>query len=226
MITSMTELDDRPADAESRWVIVGTIRAALQRSPRSLMNMSLSLVRSNSVEPVGAELRPIVVDPVIDYFFGTGTGPVTHWHSPPDVDIDGDGTFDAVALDFDGDGRVDDAMWDSDGDGSADTVALDLSDDASPDSFYTDSGRGLWEVPGRGPGVDDPPARRPPADSVAYDLDGNGRDDARATGVHRAGGALAAGRVYLDTDGDGTYDYVLIDRDGDGVADRGEPASG
>lgn len=166
-----------------------------------------------------------MVDPDIDYFFGTGTGPVTHWHSTADTDVDGDGTPDAVRLDFDGDGLRDDAMWDSTGDGIADVVALDLTDDGEPDAYFTDSGRGLWEVPGRGRGADEPAPRRAPADSVAYDLDHNGRDDVRATGVHRAGEALVAGRIYLDTDGDGRYDYVLVDRDGDGVADRGEPVA-
>ena len=164
------------------------------------------------------------MDHVIDYFFGTGSGPTTHWFSAPDADLDGDGTLDAVRLDFDGDGRLDDAMWDSDADGVADAAALDLDDDGVPDAFFTDGGRGLWEKatsgPGERPAPVPPPSPRPP--DVSYDLDDDGTADTKATGIRRDGDALVAGRVYLDTDGDGRYDYVLIDRDGDGVADAGE----
>lgn len=159
------------------------------------------------------------MDHVIDYFFGTGTGPSTHWFSAPDADLDHDGTPDAVLLDFDGDGRVDDAMWDSDGDGLADVAALDLDDDGVPDAFFADGGSGLWEKP-----TSPAPRVSPPADApdVTYDLDDDGTVDAKATEVRRDGDARSAGRVYLDTDGDGRFDYVLIDRDGDGVADAGE----
>ncbi|WP_040525185.1 hypothetical protein [Gordonia effusa] len=117
------------------------------------------------------------MDHAIDYFFGTGDGSVSHWHSPADADLDHDGRNDAVRLDFDGDGRADDAMWDSDGDGVADIAALDRDDDGTPDSFYRDSGRGLWDVAAF--------ARR-----LYLDIDGDGRDDC----------------VLTDRDGDGVAD--------------------
>ncbi|MFW0789891.1 hypothetical protein [Gordonia sp. CPCC 205333] len=117
------------------------------------------------------------MDHVIDYFFGSGSGPVSHWHSPADVDLDHDGTNEAVRLDFDGDGRTDDAMWDSDGDGVADVAALDLDDDGATESFYRDGGRGLWDQPSS--------ARR-----IYLDTDGDGRDD----------------YVLIDRDGDGVAD--------------------
>ena len=65
----------------------------------------------------------------LEYFFGTGDGTLSTWHSPADLDLDHDGTLDAVALDFDGDGLRDDAMWDTDADGVADRAMLDLDDD-------------------------------------------------------------------------------------------------
>src|SRR5256885_1888641 len=54
--------------------------------------------------------------PDIEYSFGTGQGAPHVHHSEANVDVNGDGVADGVALDFDGDGRVDDVMWDSDGD--------------------------------------------------------------------------------------------------------------
>jgi hypothetical protein len=78
----------------------------------------------------------------MEYSFGTGVGVPAVWRSPADVDLDGDGVPDAVALDFDGDGRVDDVMWDSDGNGVADTVVLDLDDDGHGEHYYDDPSRG------------------------------------------------------------------------------------
>ncbi|MEO9222330.1 MAG: hypothetical protein ABI251_11265, partial [Mycobacteriaceae bacterium] len=119
----------------------------------------------------------------MEYSFGTGVGPPTTWNSPADVDANGDGAPDAVALDFDGDGRVDDLMWDSNGDGVADTVVLDLDDDGHGERYYTDpTGAGTWNasVP--------PPARAPDGPVLRWvDPDGY-RRSATAT---------------IDRDGDG-----------------------
>ena len=88
----------------------------------------------------------------MEYSFGTGVGVPAVWHSPADVDLDGDGVPDAVALDFDGDGRVDDVMWDSDGNGVADTVVLDLDDDGHGEHYYGDPSRlGTWNAPAHAP---------------------------------------------------------------------------
>ncbi|MGB3696074.1 MAG: hypothetical protein WBA05_01445 [Gordonia sp. (in: high G+C Gram-positive bacteria)] len=121
------------------------------------------------------------MEPVIEYYFGTGDGTLTHWRTAAGIDFDGDGVPDAVALDFDGDGRFDDLMWDADGDGVADFVLLDLDDDGVPEARYADSGRGLWDRPAAQPGGR--------AESV-LDTDDDGVDDL----------------VLIDADGDGYAD--------------------
>ncbi|MGB3303052.1 hypothetical protein [Gordonia sp. (in: high G+C Gram-positive bacteria)] len=132
------------------------------------------------------------MDPVIAYVFGTGDGALSHWTSPADLDLNGDGIPDAVALDFDGDGLLDDAMWDSDGNGTADLALLDLDDDGHREAQFRDGGRGLWEV--------EDPAEHRPSD-------------------HRRPGSGPFRETSLDTDGDGVDDLVLVDADGDGYAD-------
>src|SRR5262245_9419811 len=82
----------------------------------------------------------------MDYCLGDADGSATLWSAQPTVDVDGDGTLDAVGLDFDGDGLFDDAMADLDGDGLADHAVLDLDNDARPEAFYTDDGTGTWAV--------------------------------------------------------------------------------
>lgn len=82
----------------------------------------------------------------IEYGFGIGDGHRTVWSSPADLDLSGDGIFDAVALDFTGDGLIVDAMWDSDGDGVADTVRLNVVGDG-PEQWYTDEAAdGTWST--------------------------------------------------------------------------------
>lgn len=131
----------------------------------------------------------------IEYFFGTGDGALSTWHSPADADLDGDGVLDAVSLDFDGDGLTDDVMWDSDGDGRADRVVLDLNDDGTPETVFADSGLGLWELP-RG-----------------------GAPTSSGTSTGTADGSELPRRLEIDDDGDGVPDQVLEDTDGDGFAD-------
>lgn len=183
------------------------------------------------------------MDSVIDYVFGTGDGHTTTWEGTADADPDGDGTDEAIWLDFDGDGRRDDLLWDTDGDGVADVAALDLDDDGRVDDFYRDRGDGVWGISIARPDgqPDDPansgpgttgspqpgtepepspqsqtsePATTPPPTTRVLDLDGDGTTDAELVvenGVVR--------RLYLDDDGDGRLDRVLVDLNGDGVVD-------
>jgi len=100
--------------------------------------------------------------PDIEYRFGTGQGDPHVHHSEANVDVNGDGVADGVAVDFDGDGRVDDVMWDSDGDGIADTALLDRGDDGKAESAYNDpTGQGTWNAKGEGGHHDTTPASTP-----------------------------------------------------------------
>ncbi|WP_199257104.1 hypothetical protein [Tomitella fengzijianii] len=160
----------------------------------------------------------------ITYAFGTGDGEVTEWTSSADLDSDGDGTADAVALDFDGDGLIDDAMWDADADGVADTTCLDVA--AGPgegERWFVDSaGDGTWatEIPvehdAGGPGG----AREPPARAHVMEAGGNpvhaGPDE---SGPEERG-------LLVDSDRDGIADTRLADSDGDGYLDTAGPVDG
>ena len=160
----------------------------------------------------------------MDYCLGNGDGAASIWSAAPDVDLDGDGAFDAVALDFDGDGRIDDAIADLDGDGFADHVVLDLDDDGVGEASYTDDGSGTWAVSVerggqlRFSGLDGVESTGGPV----LDFDGDGALDDRLLDVDRDGTAdrvLAGDRAYVDTDGDGRWDLTLSDTDSDGAAD-------
>jgi hypothetical protein len=73
-------------------------------------------------------------------------GAAAIWHGQPNLDLDGDGRFDAVGLDLDGDGINDDALADFDGDGVADHAVLDVDNDGTPEAYFTDDGSGTWAV--------------------------------------------------------------------------------
>lgn len=177
------------------------------------------------------------MEPLIEYLFGTGDGVTTTWTSPADVDVDANGTPDAVLLDFDGDGSRDDAMWDSDGDALADAVILDVDVEVEGDAgrgdegsgagggsadtgaeprIYRDTGRGLWDQrvwdavdSGRLPGEPDD----------THDLDGDARPDVRIRSTPQ-------GReLVVDSDGDGSFDRIIVDSDGDGRADATREAT-
>ncbi|AQA03061.1 pullulanase [Mycobacterium sp. MS1601] len=163
----------------------------------------------------------------MDYCLGAEDGTASMWSGTPDVDTDGDGVFDGVALDFDRDGLLDDALVDLDGDGVAEYAVLDLDGDAG---WFTDDGSGTWAVPADGPGR---PLRWLSLDGlestggpmVDFDADGAVDDllvDSDSDGL--ADRVLSDdGRVgYVDTDGDGRWDVKLADADGDGAADSAQ----
>lgn len=149
----------------------------------------------------------------MDYCLDAGDGTATIWTGPPSIDLDGDGLFD-------------DLMSDDDGDGLADHAALDLDDDGTAEARYTDDGSGGWAL---GAGVPARPLRWFGLDGVEHtgpapDVDGDGSAD-RLLDTDRDGLAdrvitgAEPSRGYVDTDGDGRWDVMLIDTDADGVAD-------
>jgi hypothetical protein len=159
----------------------------------------------------------------MDYCLGDADGSATMWSATPDVDVDGDGSVDAVGLDFDGDGLLDDAMADMDGDGLADHAVLDHAGDAT---FFTDDGTGTWAVAVdragqlRWFGLDG--VEHPGGGGPLVDVDNDGQNDDRLAdtdGNGLADRALSGDVAYVDTDGDGRWDIKLADADGDGKAD-------
>ncbi|MGV0791296.1 pullulanase [Mycolicibacterium sp. XJ1819] len=161
----------------------------------------------------------------MDYCLADGDGAATIWTAPPDIDVDGDGVFDAVGLDFDDDGLVDDAMADLDADGVADHLVRDFSpQDGSGVAYFSDDGTGTWavSVDRAGPGL-----RWFGLDGVEHhggpmiDVDADGQSDrlVDVDGDGLADRALTGAHAYVDTDGDGRWDLKLTDSDGDGRAD-------
>ncbi|BBZ36555.1 pullulanase [Mycolicibacterium confluentis] len=171
----------------------------------------------------------------MDYCLGAGDGTASMFSGAPDVDLDGDGVLDAVALDFDGDGLHDDVLADLDADGIADHAVLDH---AAPDAeWFTDDGSGTWAVAATaaGSGAATPSStgsalRWQSLDGVELtggplvDFDADGEVDDRlldSDGDGLADRVIAEDRSsgYVDTDGDGRMDVRLVDSDGDGLAD-------
>ncbi|UUO02094.1 pullulanase [Mycolicibacterium novocastrense] len=154
----------------------------------------------------------------MDYCLGDGDGSATIWSATPDLDVDGDGAFEAVGLDFDGDGLLDDAMADLDDDGIADHL---VRDHAGAATHFTDDGSGSWAVSVerglRWFGLDGVERFGGPL----VDLDADGQDDSLVDndGDGLADRALAGETAYVDADADGTWDIKLTDSDGDGRAD-------
>lgn len=128
----------------------------------------------------------------MDYCLSDGDGSASVWSAPPTIDLDADGTLDAIGLDIDGDGALDDMVADLDGDGTAEIAVLDGQ------SYLTDDGSGTWAV-----SVDRAGQLR------MLDVDSDGLIDR----------ALGDGVGYADIDGDGHWDIRLTDSDGDGRAD-------
>jgi hypothetical protein len=163
----------------------------------------------------------------MEYCLGDADGSATMWTADPNIDVDGDGSLDAVGLDFDGDGLLDDAMADLDGDGLADHMVLDQASEAA---FFTDDGTGTWAVAVDRAGH----LRWFGLDGVEHtggplvDLDGDGQSDDRLTdtdGNGLADRALSGDVAFVDTDGDGRWDVKLVDADGDGKADAATEVS-
>lgn len=172
--------------------------------------------------------RPAPVKTCMDYCLGGDDGTASIWSRPPDLDLDGDGTFDAIGLDLDGDGLRDDALADLDGDGLADHGVLDVDNDGTPESYVVDDGTGSWAAAvdrdgqvrwfgldgavHTGGSLVDFDGHGPPDDQL-LDTDGNGLADRVL--CHTPEGLTG----YIDTDGDGRWDLRLTDTDGDGSAD-------
>jgi hypothetical protein len=165
----------------------------------------------------------------MDYCLDAGDGTASIWTAPLDLDADGDGELDATRLDLDGDGLHDDALIDLDGDGRADHASYDLDPARPARALYTDDGTGTWTLGGaatgeavRWFGLDGVQRSGLPADvdadgtpEMILDIDRDGLADRALRPA--PGGSPAAG--YVDTDGDGRWDVVLRDDDGDGAAD-------
>jgi hypothetical protein len=157
----------------------------------------------------------------MDYCLSDGDGSATMWSAPPDVDVSGDGAWDAVGLDFDGDGLVDDAMADLDSDGVAEHLVRDHPGEAA---YFSDDGTGTWAVAVDRAGQ----LRWFGLDGVEHsggplvDIDADGQADDRladADGDGLADRALSPGSAFVDADADGKWDVKLTDADGDGRAD-------
>ena len=171
------------------------------------------------------------VEPGMEYCLGPGDGTASIFDGPPDVDIDGDGVPDAVALDFDADGLRDDALADLDGDGIADHAVLDFGQPGQ--RWFTDDGTGTWAL------ASEPAVRSGGMrwlgldgaenvgtvvdfdddgliDDMLFDDDGDGLADRVMCGGEAA---AVYDTAYVDVDHDGSWDVKLIDADGDGFAD-------
>jgi hypothetical protein len=165
----------------------------------------------------------------MDYCLGD-QGAATMWSGPPDVDLDGDGTPEAIGLDFDGDGLRDDALADLDGDGVADHAVLDVG---AGRRWFTDDGTGTWSTPAERAGAGSARSLRwfsldggPESGSDVTDFDADGVEDRLfdTDGDGLADRVLCGDgsgypRGYVDVDGDGRWDITLVDHDGDGAAD-------
>jgi gliding motility-associated-like protein len=127
------------------------------------------------------------------------------------TDQDCDGIVDNIDIDDDNDGMVDtdEGMIDNDFDGNPDagTVSLDSDSDGIPDYLDIDSDNdGItdneeWQIEGQYIALS------------CNDSNGDGWDDAYD---------VATGGTYyeaIDTDGDGTPDYLDLDTDADGIDD-------
>ncbi|MEL7447874.1 MAG: OmpA family protein [Pseudomonadota bacterium] len=119
------------------------------------------------------------------------------------VDTDDDGIPDYLDGDSDNDGIPDSVEGgdDSDGDGVPDNLDADSDNDGIPDTLEDDIATG---EDSDGDGIDD-----------GYDADTGGGTDADGDGV-------TDGLSPVDTDGDGTPDYLDTDSDNDGIPDSVE----
>ncbi len=164
----------------------------------------------------------------MEYCLGDGDGAATIWTAAPDIDLNGDGAFDAIGLDFDGDGLLDDAMADLDADDVADHLVRDQGPGAA---YFTDDGTGSWAVgldrAGLGlrwfglDGIEH-------SGGLVVDVDADGLPDDRlvdSDGDGLADRAVSGEQAYVDTDGDGRWDIRFSDRDADGKADGADELS-
>ena len=158
---------------------------------------------------------------------------------PASVDLDGDGLPNHLDLDADGDGIPDATEGhDADGDGVPDTTPpTELSDmdmDGLHDAYDPDHGGS--EAPRQDTDGDTRPDFLDgdsdddglPDHLEAFDLDGDGQQDVRRSGVDSDGDGIddafdpdagGASPVAADVDDDGRPAYLDLDADGDGLAE-------
>ena len=170
----------------------------------------------------------------MEYCLGDGDGTAAVWTADPNLDLNGDGEFDAIGLDFDGDGLLDDALADLDGDGLADHAVLDLDDDGHAEASFTDDGSGTWalSVDSKGRGGEVRWFGLDGAETVGgpmVDFDGDGAADDRLLDADRTAwptGRSSAIRPTSTPTATGSWDVRLADSDGDGAADLPPSCSG
>ena len=152
---------------------------------------------------------------------GATEGPAGPVRTDPRPDRDGDGVANQDDLDDDNDGILDteEGIIDADGNGVADANSRDTDGDGTPDGNDLDSDNdGIFDlVEGR---LDaqtiatlDPVGIG--AIDIRIEVGSNGVADVIETSP---GSGIIAGSLR-DTDGDGTFDYLDIDSDADGISD-------
>ena len=125
------------------------------------------------------------------------------------TDTDNDGLYDHQDVDSDNDGIVDviEGMGDTDGDGIPDYQDTDSDNDGISDTLEASTSPALAGSDADNDGIDD-----------ALDVDVTGGTDLNANGIDDT-------LEPLDSDGDGTADYLDIDSDADGIPDVLETAT-
>lgn len=141
--------------------------------------------------------------------FGSGDEEIQESYAE-ELDLDGDGTADALGVDSNGDGVIDTVLIDTDGDGVEDITYIDTNYDGTFDTYMETHDYNQDGV----------------VDSVTTysDTDEDGNYDQMVQAYDSDGdGTLDTFETHYDMDGDGKEDAVVeeyfLDRDGDGEID-------